>query len=217
MSVTTQDQPSAGAAPSAPPEETVKLRRRSIDKVLIGMGLAAAIVFAVAGGLLMWGSNFAGNYVHDELSSQKVFFPAKAELVKEGRTDLAGFAGQQVTNGHQAQAYASLINGHLQTIGNGKTYSQIDDRGAAQAVTDAKAAGKSPTEIAKLQANADQLSATRNTLFKGETLRGLLLTSYAWWTIGRIAGIAAWVAFIGAAVMAALVVAGIVHLRRSTT
>ena len=93
MSVTTQDQPSAGAAPSAPPEETVKLRRRSIDKVLIGMGLAAAIVFAVAGGLLMWGSNFAGNYVHDELSSQKVFFPAKAELVKEGRTDLAGFAG----------------------------------------------------------------------------------------------------------------------------
>jgi len=181
------------------------------------MGLAAAIVFAVAGGLLMWGSNFAGNYVHDELSSQKVFFPAKAELVQGGRADLVGFAGQQVTNGHQAQAYASFINGHLQTIGEGKTYSQIDDRGAAQKVTDAKAAGASKAEIAKLQANADQLKAQRDTLFKGETLRGLLLTSYAWWTIGRIAGIAAWVAFAGAAVMAALVVAGIVHLRRSTT
>ena len=198
-------------------EPVVQVRRRSIDKVLIGMGLAAAIVFAVAGGLLMWGSNFAGNYVHDELSSQKVFFPAKAELVKEGRSDLVRYAGQQVTTGRQAQAYASFINGHLQTIGDGKTYSQIDDRGAAQAVTDAKAAGKSSTEIAKLQANADQLKAQRDTLFKGETLRGLLLTSYAWWTIGLIAGIAAWVAFVGATVMVALVVAGIVHLRRSTT
>jgi hypothetical protein len=192
------------------------LRRRTIDKLLIGMGLIAAIVFAVAGGLLMWGSNFARDYVHDELSSQKVFFPSAAELKDEGRTDLVSHAGQQVTTGGEAQAYASFINGHLQQIGGGKTYSQIDDRGAAQAVIDAKDQGASAAEVAKLQATADELRTQRDTLFKGETLRGLLLTSYAWATIGTIAFIAAWVAFVGAAVMAALVVAGFVHLRRTT-
>ena len=94
------------------------------------------------------------------------------------------------------------------------TYSQIDDRGAAQAVVEAREAGADQAEIAELQATADQLKAQRDSLFKGETLRGLLLTSYAWATIGMIAGIAAWVAFAGAAVVGALVLAGLVHLRR---
>ena len=211
MGVTVIDRPAATDGTG----EVVKVRRRSIDKVLIGMGLIAAIVFAAAGGLLMWGSNFATDYVHDELSSQKVFFPPAAALKEEGRTDLVGHAGQQVTTGSEAQAYASFINGHLQQIGEGKTYAQIDDRGAAQAVVDAKAKGASKAEVAKLQATADELKTQRDTLFKGETLRGLLLTSYAWATIGRIAGIAAWVAFAGAAVTAALVIAGLFHLRKT--
>ncbi|HKE77097.1 MAG TPA: hypothetical protein VKB57_25990 [Acidimicrobiales bacterium] len=210
MGVTMIERPFAVASR---PAEVVRVRRRSIDKVLVGMGVIAALVFAVAGGLLMWGSNFATDYVHDELTSQKVFFPAAAELKDEGRTDLVHYAGQQVTTGSQAQAYAGFINGHLQQIGDGKTYSQIDDRGAAQAVEDAKADGASKAEVAKLQSTADELRAQRDTLFKGETLRGLLLTSYAWATIGRIAAIAAWAVFAGAAVMAGLVVAGLFHLR----
>ena len=216
MSTMTREPAVAAVAPGASADGTIRLRRRTIDKLLIGMGLIAAIVFAVAGGLLMWGSNFARDYVHDELSSQKVFFPSAAELKDEGRTDLLSHADQQVTTGREAQAYASFINGHLQQIGGGKTYSQIDDRGAAQAVIDAKDKGASGAEVAKLQATADELRTQRDTLFKGETLRGLLLTSYAWATIGTIAFIAAWVAFVGAAVMAALVVAGFVHLRRTT-
>ena len=51
--------------------------------------------------------------------------------------------------------------------------------------------------------------------FKGETLRGLLLSSYAWSTIGRIAGVAAVVAFVAAGVMAVLVGLGIVHRVRT--
>jgi hypothetical protein len=213
MSVTTIDQP--GAAGAARTDKVVRVRRRSVDKVLISMGVIAAIVFAAAGALLMWGSNFATDYVHDELSSQKVFFPPAAALKEEGRTDLLAHAGQQVTTGSEAQAYASFINGHLQKIGNGKTYAQIDDRGATQAVVDAKAAGAPAAKVAKLQATADQLTAQRDTLFKGETLRGLLLTSYAWATIGRIAMIAAWTAFAGAVVMAALVIAGLFHLEHT--
>jgi hypothetical protein len=195
-------------------DDVVELHRPSIDRVLIGFGLIAAMVFAVAGGLLTWGSNFAGDYVHDELSSQRVFFPDEASLREEGRDDLVEHAGEQVTTGGEAEAYASFIDGHLQGIADGKTYAEIDDRGAAQAVEDAKAAGASEDEVADLQATADQLKGQRDSLFRGETLRGLLLSSYAWATIGEIAGIAAWVAFAGALVMGGLVVAGIVHVRR---
>jgi hypothetical protein len=212
MSVTTQDRPVATATPT---DDVVEVHRRTIDKVLISFGLIAAIVFAAAGGLLAWGSNFSTGYVHDELASQKVFFPDEAALREEGRTDLVKYADEQVTTGSEAQAYAGYINGHLQGIADGKTYSQIDDRGAAQAVEDAKANGASDAKVAELQATADQLKGQRDSLFKGETLRGLLLTSFAWATIGRIAGIAAWVAFAGALVMAAMVIAGMEHLRRN--
>jgi len=196
-------------------DDVVRLPRRRIDKLLIGFGVIAALVFAVAGGLLAWGANFANDYVHDELSSQRVFFPDEASLREEGRDDLVTYADEQVTTGTEAEAYASFIAGHMQGIADGKTYAEIDDRGAAQAVLDARDAGASPAEIAKLQATADELTAQRDSLFRGETLRGLLLSSYAWATIGRIAGIAAIVAFAGAAVMAALVVAGLVHLRHT--
>jgi hypothetical protein len=195
-------------------DDVVRLPRRRIDKVLIGFGVIAATVFAVAGGLLTWGANFADDYVHDELGSQRVFFPDEASLREEGRGDLVRYADQQVTTGTEAQAYAGYIAGHMEGIADGKMYAEIDDRGAAQAVVDAREAGASEARIADLQAKADELKAQRDSLFRGETLRGLLLSSYAWSTIGRIAAIAAWVAFAGAAVMAALVAAGLVHLRR---
>jgi hypothetical protein len=208
--------------PSPPPTGNgdgggVRLRRRTIDLVLIGFGVIAAIVFAAAGGLLMWGSNFAEDYVHDELSSQNVVFPDAASLRDDGRDDLVKYADQQVTTGAEAEAYASLIATHMEGIAGGKTYSEIDDRGAAQAVTDAQERGASPEEIAELQATANQLKGQRDSLFRGETLRGLLLTSFAWGRVGEIAAIAAWVAFAGAAVMTALVIAGIFHLVRGHT
>jgi hypothetical protein len=153
--------------------------------------------------------------VHDELTSQNVFFPDEASLREDGRDDLVKYADEQVTTGTEAEAYASFIGGHMEGIADGKAYAEIDDRGAAQAVADARESGASEAEIADLQATADELKAQRDSLFRGETLRGLLLSSYAWSTIGRIAAIAAWVAFAGAAVMAALVVAGLVHLRRT--
>lgn len=209
MSSTGSTRPSSeGHAP------VVALTRRTIDKVLIGFGVVAAVVFASAGGLLTWGATFSDDYVHDELSSQRVFFPDEAALRSEGRDDLVGWAGEQVTTGAGAEAYAGYIEGHLESIADGRTYAEIDDRGARAAVEEARESGASETEIADLQATADELTAQRDTLFKGETLRGLLLSSYAWSTIGRIAGIASWVAYAAGAGMAALVGAGLVHLRR---
>ena len=206
--------PSGTGGSTGAGDDVVQLHRRTIDKVLIGFGALCTVVFLVAGGLLAWGADFSADYVHDELASQNVFFPEAAELREEGRDDLVGHAGDQVTTGGEAQAYASYIGGHLEGIANGKTYSEIDDRGAAAAVEAATESGASDAEIAELQATADQLKAQRDTLFKGETLRGLLLTSYAWSTVGRIAGYAAIAAFLAAVAMGALTVAGLVHLRR---
>lgn len=127
------------------------------------------------------------------------------------------FAGQKVTTGKQAEAYASYIQGHVNKTAGGKTYSELGgpQRAAQQAVTDAKAKGASESEISALQATADGLTSQRNTVFQGEMLRGTLLNAFAWDTIGRIAGIAAIVAFVGAAVMAVLVGLGVVHFRRT--
>jgi hypothetical protein len=71
--------------------------------------------------------------------------------------------------------------------------------------------------VAELQTKADTTTNQRNTLFKGETLRGLLLSTFAWSTIGRIAGIAATVAFLAAGVMTVLVILGVFHPRKSRT
>jgi hypothetical protein len=190
--------------------------RRRLDRTLVAAGAVFAIVLAVAAGLLTWGHNFANDYVQRELSSQQIFFPKADALTAEGRTDLLGYAGRQVTSGQDAQAYAGYIDHHLSGIADGKTFAQLGgpERAAKAAVTDAVKAGKPATEITKLQATADGLTAQRDTIFKGETLRGLLLSTYAWWKIGSIAWIAAIVAFAAAGLMVLLVAMGVVHLRR---
>ena len=211
-------QPAPGSAPdtgSAAP--VVALPRRTIDAVLIGFGAVAMVVFLVAGGLLTWGSNFSDDYVGRELSSQNISFPDAAGLKEEGRSDLLEFAGQRLTTGDQAEGYASYINGHLQGIADGATFADLGtpERAAKKAVTDAVAAGASTDEVAALKATAAGITGQRDSLFRGETLRGLLLSAYAWATVGTIAGIAAIGAFLAAAVMAVLVFLGVMHHRRT--
>ncbi len=195
---------------------TVAVKRRTIDTVLISFGVVAAVVFAVAGALLTWGSSFADDYVGKELTSQNITFPSAEALEGQGREDLVKYADAKLDTGAEAEAYASYINGHLEGIADGLTYAELGgpETAAKADVTAAKDAGKSQAEIDGLQATADQISGQRNTLFKGETLRGLLLTAYAWSTVGDIAGYAAIGAFLAAALMAMLVILGFVHLRR---
>jgi hypothetical protein len=212
---TTMIQPDVTVAAVSP--KTVAVRRRTIDGVLISIGVLAAIVLAVAGALLTWGHNFATDYVHDELASQNITFPAADALTTEGRADLAKWGGHTVDTGKEAEAYASYINGHLAEVADGATYADLGavERAAKADVQTAKDAAQPQATVDELQAKADGITNQRNTLFKGETLRGLLLTAYAWSTIGTIAGIAAIVALVAAAVMFVLVVLGIVHLVRS--
>jgi hypothetical protein len=175
------------------------MQRRTLDAILTTGGLILAIVLVVAGSLLTWGYKFANDNVHSELTAQKIFFPPKGSDALKPDTIgpyLDQYAGEQLADGKQAQAYANhFIAVHLEDVAGGKTYAQVSS--AAQA---------DPTN-AKLKAQAD-------TLFKGETLRGLLLDAYAFWKLGQIAKWAAIAAFILAGVMVVLTILGFRHLRR---
>jgi len=218
MSDTTEPTP-ASTPPASTPADVVTITRTGIDKFLIGLGVVVTIVLAVAGALLMWGSTFAEDYVRDELGAQNISFPPAESLTQEGRDDLAEYGGQLVDTGSEAEAYASYIAGHIDRIGGGMSYAELGgpEREARSAVEDAIANGASQDEVDELQAAADQASSTRDTVFRGEILRGTLLNTYAWWTIGRIAGIAAWVAFVAAVACLALVIAGLLHMRKHRT
>jgi len=175
------------------------MRRRTFDIILSSVGAVVTIVLLVAGGLLMWGYTFANNNVHDQLSAQQIYFPAAgSDALKPPEIGpfLNQYASQKLTTGAQAEAYADhFIAVHLKEIAGGRTYSQVS-----------------------AQANADpsntQLQAQANTLFKGETLRGMLLNAYAFWKVGQIASFAAIAAFAGALVMVVLTLLGYAHLRK---
>ena len=217
--ITTNGSMPAPVATAPPPvTDAVVIRRRTIDTVLIAAGVVMTAVLAVAGVLLTWGSNFADDYVGDELSSQNIFFPDAASLEEEGRDDLVQYADEQVTTGAEAEAYASFINGHLEGIADGMTYAELGgpQGEAREALAAAQEAGEDEATIAELQGTVDEITGQRDSLFRGETLRGLLLSTFAWSTIGRIAGIAAIAAFVAAAAMAVLVILGIVHRVRSS-
>jgi hypothetical protein len=108
------------------------------------------------------------------------------------------YAGQLMTTGAQAQTYADhFIAVHLREIGGGKTYSQLATASLAQ-----------PKNAA--------LAAQVQTIFRGETLRGLPLNAYGFWQMGQIMLIGAIAAFTAAGLMLILSVLGIAHLRRAT-
>lgn len=198
-------------------DRPIAVTRRRIDTLLVALGAVVAVMLVVAGALLQWGSDFSEGYVTDELAAQNISFPDEASLVEQGRSDLARFGGQQVLTGEQAEAYASFIGGHVEGIAGGMTYAELGgpERAAKAAVTEAITSGAPADEVAALEGEAAELTAQRDSIFRGEMLRGALLSTYAWSTIGRIAGIASTVAFLGGAVMALLCVAGIVHLKRA--
>ena len=68
----------------------------------------------------------------------------------------------------------------------------------------------------KASPEGQALGQLRQTLFMGNTLRGLLLYGYAFATIGTIAGIAAFVSFGAGALLLVLFALGIWHSRKAS-
>jgi hypothetical protein len=161
------------------------MRRNSHFTAAIA-GFAATAVLLVAGGLLMWGSTYVHNTVTNQLAAQQIYFPPQAafahpqaggEITPNMIPSVSQYAGQQLLTGQQAEAYADhFIAQHITDMSGGKTYSQLSAASMAQP-------------------NNAKLSGLVATVFKGETLRSMLLNAYGWWKVSQITYIAAIASF----------------------
>jgi len=176
------------------------MKRKTLDKLISSTGLIIAVVLFIAAGGLLFAYTFIHTQVHDQLASEKIMFPAddSAALNALTGTDkdaVSKYAGQQVLTGAQAKVFAdNYIAVHLKKIGGGKTYSELSSASLANP-SDAKLAGQVQT------------------VFRGETLRGLLLNAYAFDTMATVAYIAAIGALAASAVLFILVILGFNHAR----
>lgn len=198
------------------------MQRRTLDIIVSAGGLGLAVLLLIVGVVLRTEANFARDYVRDQLAQQKITFTAADKLTEEdkafslARTGcIIKYAGQALTTGKQAECYANeYIGSHLSRMPagtQGMTYAEV---GAAQTelrnqIAAAKAAGD--PKVADLEKKLADYTSARETIFKGEMLRGALLTSYGFSVLGEKAALASTVAFVAAAVLAVLAVAGFVH------
>jgi hypothetical protein len=190
------------------------VKRRTLDVLFSIGGLGIAALLFIAGIVLQTNANFANNYVHDQLAAQNITFKTADTLTDEEKAQpgLVQYAGQQLTTGKQAEVYANQFIGlHLKSIAGGKTYAQLGDVQSGLRAQIADAQKNNPTAVPDLQKQLTDVGSQRETVFKGETLRGLLLTSYGFSEFGTKAGQAATVAFLAAFLMLLMTIAGFIH------
>lgn len=173
------------------------MRRKKIDLIASSLGVVLTVFLAIAGGMLLWGANFARSTVTDQLTAQNITFDADAANLPDSLKD---WAGVPVSDGPSAKAYSDLIAVHVAGATGGKSYSQVSG--------DWFAAGKPGPSADQNNPNSYDL---RMTAFMGESLRGMLLNAYAFWTIGTIALIAGWVVLALAVVALVFTVLGFRH------
>lgn len=184
------------------------MRRSALDKLTSFVGLGLAAILLVAGALLAWGASFANGTVSDQLASQKITMPSGAALDALAPADKAAlekWAGQELTKPDQAKAFAdNYILAHMNKSSGGKTYEEVSGEYM-----------KLSKDPAADQAQVKKLGDLRQSLFMGNALRSMLLTAYAFGTIGLIATIASIAAFVGAIVMAVLGFLGLNHAKKA--
>jgi hypothetical protein len=163
-----------------------QMRRTSFDKLLGWIGTGLGVVLLAAGGLLLWGSAYVHNTVQGQLAAQQITFPPAAafahpkagtEITPSMIPSVSQYAGQQLLTGQQAEAYADgFIAVHIANMTGGQTYAQLSGKALAQP-------------------NNTALAGQVATVFKGETLRSMLLNAYGWWKVSQITYIIALAAF----------------------
>jgi hypothetical protein len=190
------------------------MKRRTLDVLFSVGGVLLAGLLLAAGLVLTQNANFAKNYVADQLSQQNITFKTAATLTDEEKKApcLVAYAGQKMTTGKQAECYANNFIGlHLKGIAGGKTYAELGEPQTALRNQVTQAQQTNAPNLADLQKQLADVTAQRETVFKGETLRGLLLTSYGFSEFGTKAAQAATVTFFAAGLMFLLSLFGFLH------
>ena len=186
------------------------MNRKTFDKIVTAVGAGLAVFLFVAAALLNWGANFAEESVRSQLDNQNISFPAAAAMPEATANELSKWAEKKVTTGEMARDYSDLyIWEHMKAsaiavVGKPATYSEVS--GMYMGLV--RGGSTDTVQIAKL-------GDLRQTLFMGNTLRGMLLEAYAFGTMGVIAGYGALAALIGGLLMLVLTLLGIMHIRRT--
>ena len=186
------------------------MKRRTFDKLVSLVGLGLAVLLLTFAGLLNFGAGFANDSVQTQLANQNIAFPVEAALPSATKDQLAKWAGKQVTTGEMARDYSDLfILEHMNAaatavLGKPATYSEV----SAAYMTAQRDGVTTPEQLQKI---AD----LKETLFQGNTLRGMLLEAFAFGTMGVIAGYAAIAALVGGILFLLLALAGFRNIRRT--
>lgn len=176
------------------------MNRSFVDRLVSATGAIVGVVLLAAAALLFYAHSYVHGQVTDQLREQQISFPAAGSesitsLPQADQAAISQYAGQTMVNGAQARAFADhYIKVHLAEVADGQTYSQVS---------------------AKALANPDdqKLAGQVQTLFRGETLRGLLLNAYAWDTMATVAFIAAWISLAAGVLLLLLAAFGLRHAR----
>jgi hypothetical protein len=194
------------------------MKRKTLDILFSLGGVAIAGLLVIAGLVLASNASFANDYVTTQLSQQHITFKAADTLTAEEKAQpcLVEYAGQPLTTGKQAECYANNFIGlHLESIAGGKTYADLGEPQSALRAQVAQAQKDNAPNLADLQKQLADVTSQRVTVFKGETLRGLLLTSYGFSEFGTKAAQASTVAYVAAGLMFLLALAGFAHAMRT--
>jgi hypothetical protein len=197
------------------------MKRRTLDVMFSVGGLVLAGLLLVMGVVLTSNATFAKTYTHDQLVAQQITFKPASTLTAEEKQQpcLVQYAGQVLSTGKQAECYANHFIGlHVKSIAAGRTYASQGDyiNGLkAQLAAAQKASPPDAAEAANLNQQITDATAARTTLFQGETLRGLLLTSYGFSVFGVKGGQGAAVAFVISGLLLLLSLAGLYHAYRT--
>ena len=200
------------------------MKRKTLDIIFATGGILLAFVLVVLGTALAGEATFARDYVRTELGAQKITFTAAEKLTdyektwKPGSACLTTYAGQTLETGAQAECYAKYyIRAHMAASAEkagfpGATYATLGGTRTeiSAQVNAAKEKGDAAAQ-ADAQKKLDAATALRSTMQTGETLSGMLLTTYGFSTIGEKAALAANLIYGLAALMVVLSIAGFIH------
>lgn len=177
------------------------MERSTWDKIVSGAGAVVAVVLLVMGAAAIYGGTFARDNVRDRLEPQNIAFPPAEAMSPEEKAEIGEYAGETVDTGTEAEAYSRYIGGHLEAVNDGKTYSETS--------SEARALDENDPARAELDAKVE-------TLFRGETLRSILLNAYGWWTVGTITLWAGLAMVLAGVLLGILAILGFQHAAKVT-
>lgn len=144
-----------------------------------------SIILIVVGAAAIFGGNFAHGYVTDQLSQEGLTMPnedgVNALEDQASQDKLRPYIDEPMTTGPQAEAFANnYIWEHMMASSGGKGYQEISGEYNALKAEIPEAEQADNQEL-------QDLGALRESLFMGDSLRGMLLNAYGWWLLGSIA------------------------------